>query len=45
MNNTKEITYQEAMSYINKCENTSILSAITHSANGRKWYLNYKKTK
>ena len=42
MNNTKEITYEEAMSYITKCENTSILSALSTSANSRKWYLNYK---
>tara|TARA_X000001036_G_scaffold245011_1_gene228590 strand:- start:368 stop:538 length:171 start_codon:yes stop_codon:yes gene_type:complete len=45
MNNTKEITYEEAMSYITKCENTSILSALSTSANSRKWYLNYKNKK
>ena len=41
----KEITYIEAMAFIQNCENTGMLTALSTRANSRKSYLAYCKTK
>ena len=41
----KEITYREAMAFIQNCEHTGMLTALSTRANSRKSYLAYCKTK
>lgn len=45
MNNTKEITYQEAIEFISNCEHAGMLSVISNRAKSRLSYIQYCKTK